>query len=150
MEVRQELFAVSGQEALVLKKKKSIKSCSMNELEWAMLHGLPWSWNSRRRGSREPHITAEGFTILLLGEALNNWNSTLAGQTRQQPLAWTILTIGGLVSNEKLTGYHELEEFSKGQRERASTSPYVPPTSQNPRWDPSWLSDVCATGKDPE
>ena len=34
-------FSVCGQEGLVLKKKKSIKSSSMNELEWAMLHGLP-------------------------------------------------------------------------------------------------------------
>ena len=56
-----------------------------------------------------------------------------------------------LVRNAELTSYHQPEEFGKGQKERGDASPYVLPTSQNPpRWNPSWLSDVCATRKDPE
>ena len=36
-------------------------------------------------------------------------------------------------------------------RSKGDTGPYVLPTSQNPsRWNPSWLSDECATRKDPE
>ena len=56
-----------------------------------------------------------------------------------------------LVRNSELTSYHQPEEFRKGQKERGDTSPYVLPTSQNPpRWNPSWLSDVHTTRKDPE
>lgn len=50
----------------------------------------------------------------------------------------------------ELTSHHHLEEFGKRQKERGDTSPYVLPTSQNPCWNPSWLSDVHATRKDPE
>ena len=49
------------------------------------------------------------------------------------------------------TSYHQLEEVRKGQKEGGDTSPCVLPTSQNPsHWNPSWLSDACATRKDPE
>ena len=51
----------------------------------------------------------------------------------------------------ELTSYHQPEEFGKGQKEREDASPYVLPTSQNPFcWNPSWLSNVHATRKDPE
>ena len=41
--------------------------------------------------------------------------------------------------------------FRKGQKERGDANPYVLPTSQNPScWNPSWLSDMRATRKDPE
>ena len=36
------------------------------------------------------------------------------------------------------------------ERSKGNTSLYVLPTSQNPRWNPSWLSDAHATRKDPE
>ena len=53
--------------------------------------------------------------------------------------------------NSELTRHHRPEEFRKGQKERGDVSPYVLPTSQNPpRWNPSRLSDVRATRKDPE
>ena len=56
-----------------------------------------------------------------------------------------------LVRNVELTSYHQLEEFRKGQKEIGDSSPYVLPTSQNPsHWNPSWLSDVCTTRRDPE
>ena len=56
-----------------------------------------------------------------------------------------------LVRNAELTSYHQPEEFEKGQKERGGAHPYVLPTSQIPgRWNPSWLSDACATRKDPE
>ena len=58
---------------------------------------------------------------------------------------------GFLVRDAELTGYHQPEEFKKGQKERADSSPHILPTSQNPScWNPSWLSDVCTTRKDPE
>ena len=47
----------------------------------------------------------------------------------------------------ELTSYHELEEFRKNQKE----APHVLPTFQNPpRWNPSWLTNVYATRKDPK
>ena len=52
-------------------------------------------------------------------------------------------TIQGL----ELTGYHQLEEFTKGQEERGQEeeSLYVLPIFQNPVcWNPCWLSDACA------
>ena len=56
-----------------------------------------------------------------------------------------------LVRNGELTSYHKWEEIGKGQKERGDSSPYVLPTSQNlSRWNPSWLSDVHTTRKDPE
>ena len=46
---------------------------------------------------------------------------------------------------------HQPEEFGKSLKERGDASSYVPPTSQNPaHWNPSWLSDTCATRKNPE
>ena len=37
------------------------------------------------------------------------------------------------------------------ERSKGDASPYVLPTSQNfPLWNPSWLSDACATRKDSE
>ena len=47
--------------------------------------------------------------------------------------------------------YHQLEDFGKGQKERGDTSPCILPTSQNPScWNPSRLSNVYTTRKDPE
>ena len=43
------------------------------------------------------------------------------------------------------------EESGKSQKEREDASSYILLTSQNPpHWNPSWLSDVCATRKDAE
>ena len=37
------------------------------------------------------------------------------------------------------------------ERSKGDASPYVLPISQNPpHWNPSWLSNVCTTRKDPE
>ena len=56
-----------------------------------------------------------------------------------------------LVRTTELTSCHQLEEFRKGQKERGDASPFLLPTSQNPsHWNPSWLSDICTTRKDPE
>ena len=55
-----------------------------------------------------------------------------------------------MVRNSKLTSYHQ-PELRKGQKERGDVSSYIPPTSQNPsNWNPSWMSDACATRKDPQ
>ena len=49
--------------------------------------------------------------------------------------------------NMELTSHHQPESFGKGQKEMAR----VLPTSQNlPLWNPSCLSDVCTTRKDPK
>ena len=50
----------------------------------------------------------------------------------------------------ELMSYHQLEEFGEAQKKIGDTSPYVLPTSQNPHWNPPWLSDACITRKDPE
>ena len=51
----------------------------------------------------------------------------------------------------ELTSHHHLEEFGKSQKERGDTSPYALLISQNPcPWNPSWLSNVCATTEDAE
>ena len=42
-----------------------------------------------------------------------------------------------------ITGYHQLEEFGKGQKERRDSSPFVLPTSQNPFWPESLLAECC-------
>ena len=43
------------------------------------------------------------------------------------------------------------QKNSGKQKQRGDTSPHVLPSSQNPYvWNPSWLSDTCATRKDPE
>ena len=55
-----------------------------------------------------------------------------------------------LVRNMKLTSYHQPEKFRKSRKERILQW-YVLPTFQNPpQWNPSCLSDACATRKDPE
>ena len=60
------------------------------------------------------------------------------------------LVTGG-PGKECRTSHDQLEELGKSQKERGDSSPYVLPTSQNPPlWNPSWLSDACATRKDPE
>jgi len=51
----------------------------------------------------------------------------------------------------ELTSHHHLEEFGKSQKERGDTSPYALLISQNPSpWNPSRLSNVCATTEDAE
>ena len=56
-----------------------------------------------------------------------------------------------LVRNVELRSYHQPEEFRKGQKEKGDSSLYVLPMSQNPlRWNPSGLSEVQLTRKDPE
>ena len=67
------------------------------------------------------------------------------------PLEWVILEQEVLVRNDELTSYHKPEEFRKSQKENGNPSPYFLPISQNPsHWNPSWLSNACATRKDPE
>ena len=51
-----------------------------------------------------------------------------------------------LVMNTELISHHQPEEFKKGQKETT----YVPTTSQNPCWHPSWLNKACTTRKDSE
>ena len=46
----------------------------------------------------------------------------------------------------EITNYHELEELGKGQKQSGDASTYVLPNSQNP----SPLSSLCTTRKDPE
>ena len=52
-----------------------------------------------------------------------------------------------LIRNTELTSHHQLEELGKGQKE----IPHVLSPSQNlPWWNPSWLSNVCTSRKDPK
>ena len=77
--------------------------------------------------------------------------STLAetahpGQAPQQPLAWGILWQEVLARNTELISHHQWEEWGRSKGDAT-----CPTTSQNPsRWYPSWLSNVCTTGKDPK
>ena len=49
-----------------------------------------------------------------------------------------------------ITSYHQPKEFRKCQKERGDACPYILPTSQNPCWNPSWLSNENVTRKDLE
>ena len=72
----------------------------------------------------------------------------LLGNREEKTLAGVILQREVLVRNKGLTSYHQ-PGFWRGQKEMGDCSPEVLPTSQDPSWNPSWLSDVCAPRKDP-
>ena len=92
---------------------------------------------------------AHSLLVDTLGEALTG--TARPGQAKTVTICMSYCTTGDLVRNTELTSHQQLEEFGKGQKEREDASPHVLPTSQNPpRWNPSWLSDVHDTRKDPE
>ena len=86
---------------------------------------------------------------MLIREPLSK--AARSNQTPRWRSAWVLLQQEVLVKKVKLTSYHQLQEFRKGQKEKGDGSPHVLPTSQNPScWNLSWLSDAWITRKDSE
>ena len=81
-------------------------------------------------------------------------DEVVRGTTDWNLLPWSGLTHSGGIGPGKEWETKKLPttgRIGKGQKEGRDSSAYVLPTSQNPpHWNPSWLSNVCATRKDLE
>ena len=95
-------------------------------------------------------ISAQGSVFVSSDDLKSTGRSCPSCPGKKVTLAWVNLSQEVLVRHVELTRYHQPEEFGKSQKERGNTSSYVLPTSQNPCWNPSWLSNENVTRKDLE